>query len=444
MNLQSPLKSIAIFLLSCSIISVNAQSLYEIKFSDKNNNQYKGFLVFFHENNAYIRTAYYENNQYNVVEINYKMLYGSTATGLKYCMLQKTTPPVFITARLATQSYNPDYFIWFYNSVSGKYDDLYTTDDSTFQATNYRRVTSYIELKPETLNDPYLREFFGSDEYKYTALKKMAGITPVILKPLTNAQAITKLHLIIVANTRDASIGLSCKADRYNLVNEFQQLASAIGVSFKEYVVEEYNFNKTGVLTTLNSVYPGSNDIVVFIYRGHGFRWQNQYEMWPRLSLKIEKGPPATDNSNSIGLQEVKDILDRKKARLNIVLGDCCNNEAGITTVTSNNFWQKQVSDNSDISKLRTLFMDTKGSIISAAAKPGEVSYAAPEGGLYSMSFVQALEQEISYFSKGATKWDNIFSNTIKFALDKSAPRNCGPTCTPQNGINEIRVTTAN
>src|SRR5688572_3352846 len=182
MNLRSSLKPIVILLLTCSFISANAQSLYEIKFSDKNNNQYKGFLVFFHENNSYIRTAYYENNTYNVVEINYKMEYGSTSTGLKYCMLRKISTPLFITAKLPAQSYNPDYFIWFYNNASGRYDDLYTTDDSTFQATNYRRVTSYIELKPESLSDAYLREFFGSDEYKYTALKKMAGITPVILK----------------------------------------------------------------------------------------------------------------------------------------------------------------------------------------------------------------------------------------------------------------------
>lgn len=395
-------------------------------------------LVYFHENSSYIRTAYFTNtNKYNVVEVSYKMDYGTTATGLKYCMLRKVSNPVFITDKLPDQSYNPDYFIWFFNSVSGKYDDLYTTDDSTFHAENYRRVISYTQLQPSGITDPYLREFFGSDEYKYTALKKMCGLTTVQLKPL-NQLLPAKLHLIIVANTLDPKIGFSCKTDRTNLRNEFKQMADALGIGFRDYIVDEDNFNKSNVLSILNSVYPGKNDIVLFIYRGHGFRWQNQLEKWPRLSLKISQYEQPSMN-NSINLKEIKDILDGKGARLNIVLGDCCNSEISSSAITGNNYWSYQVDNNSDISKLRTLFINTRGSIISAAARPGEVSYASPQGGLYSISFMQALQQEISYFETSPCKWDDILSKTVQLALDKSLPQNCG-NCSTQNGINEVSV----
>ena len=104
MNRHSFLKPLLIFLLSCSFISANAQSFYEIKFSDKSNNQYKCLLVYFHENNSYLRTGYYENNIYNVVEVNYKMEYGVATGGRKYCMM-KTTNPVFITTKNPNQVY---------------------------------------------------------------------------------------------------------------------------------------------------------------------------------------------------------------------------------------------------------------------------------------------------------------------------------------------------
>ena len=238
------------------------------------------------------------------------------------------------------QSYNPDYFLWFFNTTTNQYDDLYTTDDSTFRAENYRKTSSYKQLTPTTLKEPYLREFFGSYETKFTAIKNVCGLNaPVIWKPLPN-ESDTKLHLILVANTNDVKIGFSCKADRYNLVNQFKQMATAMKIGYKDYIVEGDNFSKSNVLSTINSVYPGKNDIVIFFYRGHGFRWENQYDQWPRLALNSYGGNVTANNSNSLGLQEIKDMLDRKGARLNITLGDCCNNVAGRTTVTGNNFWQ--------------------------------------------------------------------------------------------------------
>jgi len=427
-------KASMLFFFTAIFLRVQSQSLYEIKFSDKNNTQYKALLVYFNENSSYIRTRYNVNNKYNVVEVNYKMVYGTTPTGLKYCMLKKTSNPVFITSKMQGQSYNPDYFIWFFNKVSGKYDDLYTTDDSTFHAENYRKVNTYIQLSPTKINDSYLKEFFSTNEFKYSALKKMCGLTPIVLKPFPKLQTST-LHLIIIANTNDPSIGKSCDNDRYNLVNEFNQTAIALGIGFKSYIVSGDNFSKTNLLATINSIYPAANDIVLFIYRGHGFRWPNQTDQWLRLALFYGKTSPKSDNSNSINLKEVKDILDKKGARLNIVLGDCCNDPYGVTVMTSNSFFQSQVTAFTDVSKLRTLFLNSKGSIITAAARPGEVSYAGLDGGYFTTSFISALSFETSYSTSGLTKWDDIISNTVKLANNRSLY--CD---TRQNGISDIRV----
>src|SRR5205085_7263580 len=96
------------------VTSLHSQSLYEIKFNDKQNKQYKGFLVFFNETNAYMRVAYYVDNVYNVVNVNYTSRNGTNSQGYKYSMLTGYDP-TFITDNKENRRYNPDYFIWFFD-----------------------------------------------------------------------------------------------------------------------------------------------------------------------------------------------------------------------------------------------------------------------------------------------------------------------------------------
>jgi len=139
-------------------------------------------------------------------------------------------------------------------------------------------------------------------------------------------------------------------------------------------------------------------------------------------------------------LSEVYSMINKKGARLNIVLGDCCNSEINQSPVTGNNYLTFQVDNNSDISKLRRLFMNSKGTILSAAARKGEVSWASMQGGLYSMSFLQSLREEISYLNNGVSNWDNVLTKTISLARIKSTSQFCS-NCTLQNGIKYINVT---
>src|SRR4029079_16831929 len=161
-----------IFLVQLVSYSAHSQSLYEIKFSDKQKNQYTGFLVFFNETNAYMRIAYYSDNIYNVVNVSYTSRNGINSTGDRYSMLTGYNP-VYITDNKANRRYNPDYFIWFYNNTAQKWETPYTTDDSLLNPGNYVRVSSYIQLTPKNITDEYLRQFFGNYEQQYFSLKKM-------------------------------------------------------------------------------------------------------------------------------------------------------------------------------------------------------------------------------------------------------------------------------
>ena len=426
--------TLSLFILLVSF-SAQSQSLYEIKFTDKQKIPYSCFLVFFNETNAYMRIAYYNNNIYNVVNVTYTSSNGVSADGSKYSLLTGSNP-VFITANKTNLKYNPDYFIWFYNNASQTWS-TYTTDDPMLNPNNYVLINSYTKLDPKNITDEYLRSFFGNAESQYFSLKKMCGLTPTDVTPTIDNKP-SRLHLVVISNTLDPSIGMGCTTDETNLKNEFRQVADALGVSFQEYIVNGYAFSKEKVLSTLNSLTPGSNDIVMFIYRGHGFRWKDQTDDWPRMDLRTSSYTTISE-SNSMNLSEVYNSLKSKGARLNIILGDCCNSEINASSVTANNYLTFQVDNNSDISKLKNLFLNTKGIILSSAAQKGEVSWNTPQGGLYSISFLQALKEETSYLSSNTCSWDNILTKTITLARNKSTPTFCS-NCTLQNGIKYVSL----
>lgn len=425
------------FFVLLSSLPLRSQSLFEIKFTDRQKIQYSCLLVFFHENNAYMRIAYTYNNVYNVVNVSYDMKNGINRQGKKYAMLTGHKP-MFITDNKANLKYNPDYFIWFYNDVARTWDIPYTTDDSLLNPANYVVVDVYKRLDPQMITDQYLRSFFNSYEAQYFSLKKMCGLTPVTVTPVKKDKSAT-LHFVLIANTLDARIGMGCSADEMNLKHEFALIAGALGVSFRQYIVDGDAFSKARVVSTLNSLLPGENDIVVFIYRGHGFRWKNQSGDWPRMDLRFSPYDTISER-NSMNLSEIYSSLKSKGARLNIILGDCCNSEINMSPVTNTNYLTFQIDNNSDLSKLRRLFLGSKGIILSAAARKGEVSWNTSQGGLYSMSFLQALREEVSYLNAAVSSWDNIVSKTINLARTKSTPTFCGG-CSLQNGIKYLSVT---
>lgn len=73
-----------------------------------------------------------------------------------------------------------------------------------------------------------------------------------------------------------------------------------------------------------------------------------------------------------------------------------------------------------------------KGNILSAAARKGEVSYASAQGGIYTISFMQALYENISYLNRKEPNWDKLILNTIESARQKS--RTCAATAPCKTG----------
>jgi len=419
--------------------AANAQVLYKVNFHDKSYNRYEGLLVYFNEGHAYMRINYYSSdNRFHVVNVDYKSTTGTYNDGTQYFFMTGASPR-FITENSKDQTYNPDYFIW----RKGKYADTWevsTTDDKNLTRETEIPVDSFYQVEPETVSESFLRKFFWTNETEFLALKKLCSIDNKVTTPVTTTNTgNAKLHLIIVANTLISDIGPSCIADRDKLDYEFSNISEALGLTYRKYVVDGTNFNKENVQYALDLVHPGSNDIVVFVYRGHGFRWDNQTDAYPMMDLRASSYMTISEQS-SMSLSSIYTQIKAKGARLNLVLADCCNNKVGITQVTANSYLNLQADNRPDINKLKRLFVNARGNLISAAAKAGEYSWANYLGGFYTISFIQALKEKIGYLNTGSYSWSDILTYTAQLARDKTSPDLCN-NCTIQNGISTITVT---
>ena len=429
-------KLIALLLACIVCAGVNkaeAQSIYEIKFTDAAKTDYLGLLVYFNEQNSYMRIAYTVNGTYYVVHVDYKSITGVNAKNENFFYLKSTAAPTFITT--SKSMYSPDYFIWY--GTGKNQEGPYQTDNALFS--NQQKVKSYTQLTPSKLTDTYIRQFFSSTETKYFAMRKICGLDKNILASLQLNSSV-KMHFIMAANTRESTIGISCTIDERALENEFRDIAKTLNIDFVKHIIMDDNYSRENLDAEINKLQPGKNDIVVFAYSGHGFRWNDQTDQYPNMDLRSSEYLKVSE-TNSLSAAEVYNAIIQKGARLNIILTDCCNSKIGRNQITTSGFLNAKSDVDPNLVRLQRLFMTAKGNIMAAAAQPGEYATGNnADGGFFTHSFIQALREEISFFKTGSSSsWDNIVLRTLELAKSKTSPGMC-KDCTVQSGLRYTQV----
>ncbi|WP_291720512.1 caspase family protein [Bernardetia sp.] len=439
-----------VFFLSWSA-PVFSQSLYEIQFSS-GSTKYKAFLVYFNEDDAYMRIAYNYNGKYNVVEVDYTSVSGKE-DGYNYFVMQGENPR-FITdntgSRANRQTYNPDHFVWVWDETT-KGEKPFVTDDPNFSEESLKRVDSYKELKVSELTDAYLNEFFGKTEEDYLAFQGMRDNeleTHVAQEHYENNTVqqqqqeanygAAKMHLVMLVNSSIGDIGASCETDSRNMSKEFEDIAAALKVDFRKYEIKGSSFTKENATRVLNGLNPGSNDIVVFYYSGHGFRWSDQTDAYPQMDIRAS---PYTKISaeTTMSVSSVYNLLDKKGARLNIVITDCCNSDIGVNKMTETSFLAGRSYQTPHIEKLQKLFLATKGNLIVTSSSAGQVSWSnSVNGGFFTLSFLQAFHEEISYLKTQEPSWENILRKSHSNTVNKT-DEGCR-NCTTQNPVYYTKI----
>lgn len=232
------------------------------------------------------------------------------------------------------------------------------------------------------------------------------------------------LHMIIVADTDDESIGESCEVDFQNIKNLATDIRDNARMNLATYYYKESKFKKKEIERKLDNLVVKDNDAVFFYYTGHGYRARNATSPFPRL-LVLESEEMSKENQG-ISVDDIRKKIKEKNPRLSVVMIDACNGTLPIDEPGGTSGYGRLNQ------QLRRLFVNSAGEVVFCGSKAGDgdmfsgeytgLSWSSPvEGGFLTYSFNYCLEKALK--SRHTIGWETLLSNTKKVTMEMSRVR---------------------
>ncbi len=226
-----------------------------------------------------------------------------------------------------------------------------------------------------------------------------SGYTP----PRPDESTVPALRLIIVADTLDSKIGRSVAIDSQNLQELMGSIAAQSngGLVLKKIILEGESATRHNLIRAVSYPKIGENDVVVFLYSGHGHRYQTTASRWPLMD---------TEGGNT-DFAEIIRIIRSKNPRQFIALADCCNE---VVVRGGERTFRRRFS----YTQIQKMFITSKAQYAASGSIPGQFSYGDDnEGGLFTSSFIAGLS---SALSSSQADWEQVFEKTVSDVLMKS------------------------
>ncbi|MEI7582749.1 caspase family protein [Runella sp.] len=200
----------------------------------------------------------------------------------------------------------------------------------------------------------------------------------------------TQIHILHFAcsNPDDEACKLNQRTLQLYRSSLFKDLqASGFRVNYREY--KEGDFNLNTLRQTINGLKVEANDIVLFLYSGHGSNTDGTATPTLNVSNNIVSTP-----RDRINLKTIQNQLMGKGARMTIVVGNACNKVQQVA--------QNSVPGGTHIARNRSnlsiLFTNYKGHVLIWSAKKGQSAYGdLISGNYFGESFLDALYEAQSW-----------------------------------------------
>jgi hypothetical protein len=201
---------------------------------------------------------------------------------------------------------------------------------------------------------------------------------------------------MLVADTNATDVASALHHDIQVMTSLLDEVAASTGLTVNRLIYSGDEVNLAKIWSGLDTLSAGANDVILFYYAGHGGRFSDTPGPWPNLYF--------TDGStgNGLNLSDVFAVLTGKGARLVLVMGDTCNSLIPSSPAAPA---RQKIASVVETAAYRTLFVDSQAAIICSSSRPGERSYAMPEGTLFTQQFMWAMHQELA--QEGAT-WPQV------------------------------------
>lgn len=282
-------------------------------------------------------------------------------------------------------------------------------------------------MAEDKLNRNFVALFFSDDEDFYANLFKplQRGLSPL--------EKNTKLHLLVVTNVNDATIGNAVAKDKARCIETFNGLVSYLGIKMIVDTISGKNYSRKSVEQALQRLKPAPNDIVVFYYSGHGFRKKNDGRKFPWIDLRAK--PADNYLLTTMNMEDVFKMIQKKGARFNLVLSDCCNSDVEAPVpVGTKPFKTKGSGIQWNEDNCRALFLNkTRMSVLATAAENGQKAGCNMEfGSFFSFFFKGSMENYCSRLQTNVS-WDKVFQDAKKQTSNKAKHTYCDKPYIPAN-----------
>lgn len=315
---------LCLILVAAGVQGVQAQAAYSFSFrlpGGSDSTVYQSFMLINATGSGFIRISNGKQRMEASVQEEYALSGNEPDTTT---LLYKTSNPTSIS----NWTKLPEPFtIWFKQQpATSSFEPAGITPSSQTALTGGDQFISAYFLEQKNITRELLLRFFTEKDAFYDNLfgtkSKGGSLSPEERK--------TKLFLLVVASSLDSTIGPACLKDAKLAEKTFANVADVLKIRLVSDTVLGSNYSKKSVEQALEKIQPVANrDIVIFYYSGHGFKNDAiPGKEFPFLDLRdprLGKGPDP--RQHTLNIEDIYNKLQKKKARLTIVISDCCNDE---------------------------------------------------------------------------------------------------------------------
>lgn len=281
---------------------------------------------------------------------------------------------------------------------------------------------TYEELVKEK---PLVLQFYKMNEPFYIFLSSFTT------RNLNRDEQNRKFYLIIIANTNDPSIGKSSQKDLTGMYETFATLTKQAGIGFVPLIVSGDAFNIGNTNRIIDTIKPAPLDIVFFYYTGHGFRDSLDKSKFPRISFRTNNLQIRAQNN--LAVEDVYKRLLLKRARVTIVISDCCNERISSNMPFGFDLLRPRATGTDGLKlnydNFRKLFLPAQTtSIVIGSAAPNQLAVGNPNVGGFFTNFFKAELIKSLYSNTGESTWLRISLNATENTRKQSLTALCKTT----------------
>jgi hypothetical protein len=398
--------------------------------------QYNAFLFMYEDGGGLVRLRYKDPvskkdilEELDLQEENFFTSIGEIdSTKTKYKAINKRV----LSDDMPTQKQESPIVFYFKTDAKNRLSPAKVSIDGVPDNLNNKPFIQARLIEKSGLNSAFLLGYFyATDElYNNFFVEKSRGLTAEEKK--------IRMHVIIVANSNDTSIGVSCAKDAETMKQMFGDIAKFLTLTpTPPIIIKGADYTLANVNRVIDNLKPDKNDVVVFYYSGHGYsnRVPNDPKIYPYLDLRAN--PKQDPRKETLNIEEVFNRLNKKptRARLNLVIADCCNVDIIVNKPKGTKGMGKDKGPMELMSEpnLKTLFIKERGSILLTAAKKGQEAITNDElGSFYTYFFRSSMGYQCSIINN-ATSWDKVINDTKKLVEYKAAHTYCKKPYIPEN-----------